>query len=1468
LKPENYKPGQGRAAACCIALVILQPLLFFRRVIINPTAHIPFDIEGFHLPLISYIAQCVRHGVAPLWDPYQHCGMPIHGDMQAQLFYPFTWLAILAGNHSQGRDLYYWVEWLDPLHMMLAGLFTLLLLRRLRIGWPAALLGASIYQLGGYFASQAQHLGAICTGAWLPLGILAVFELSERPRPRWIGIFALAIAMSLLSGFAAAAAVVAGAVLLVTAALLARREASPRALPALGAGFALAAAICSAQLIPLWRLSHASMASLRGNWYVEGGGLPLETLVSLIAPDHYHIFEWAAGYHLPYDFTFLYAYCGIAAVILCLLALFVQGNRGRMFLALTVASAFWMLGQHTPVYRVLFMRLPSFVRGALYAEFALMAFCFFAAVTAACVLDRIGGRLPRAALWAIVLLSSYDLIRTGSHRPMNTAEGGYKAEDSEYQSAGANRFLEKVRSLVHQTSPLERIDYMDGGFPQGIRGSEMIRIPTPDGDNPFILRRMLYLRRLFSNRNYWERQLPVHDIASPLLSMLNVGWLAARSPVAPADAVRAGLQLEDHVDGLYLYRRPQPLPRFFLVHRIRRSKGEDASFRMLSSALSAGAFQPAEEAIVEGIPADRDGLADGDVKVTLYSANRIHLRVTTGGPAYLVSSEIMYDGWQATVNGRAREILMTNGAFRGLPLAAGVNDVSMEYHPPGFALLLLLSVVALIVTGAAVAAGPRPEAPPVLAWARAGTRRARLVWAALITQRREEARWIALLMLATALFYWKILFTNQFSLLTESEGVTQAYSWLTYWISSIRHGALPLWDPYTLAGHSFAGEMQTAVFYPLHLLLALFPLDRNGLLSPFLYHVWIAFTHFLGACFMFALIRELGLSRFAAFVAGICFSMGGFVARMGWPHMLESSIWLPLIFLFLLRALRAARNRTALRNAAFAGLLLGLSILAGGLHVVLMQVLAIVAAAGYWAFLNRAAARRAAVVVGVIALAGFAAGAVQLLPSLEYSCGAVRFLGRSGALPASEKIPYDFLTDEMWPQGVAAMVVPFAYGGNIGGGEVDNPYLGVFPLLLAAAGIWRCWQNRWVRFFAVLAALAFLYSFGPFSPLHGVLYVLVPKLWMAREASRIVYLTDFSLAILTAFGMEALFSGDADPSVWPNWNRALAGVSIACALALFVPAVFVGPEVNPWIALSLVLIPVSGGLFRYAQRGSSRVVCLAIVALVMFDLGAFDWTARNKLETARTGIDHLTRLVSCRRVAQIFKWPTEPFRVEVEGDAPPNIGDAFGVQTISPAGATVPADYLRLAGDANLLNVRFRVAPASARQPGALYEDAAWKIYENPGALPRAWLVHQVFVETSAERAWQRVKSAGFDARRTAVVDGEAPVEPLAAGVDEGVQVSSFAPDRIEMEVRAESQALLVLSEMFDPGWRAKVNGRRVPTYRTDSGLRGVVVPKGQDHIVMEYAPAPVYAGGAWTVTSFLLGAALLMAARRGRDAE
>src|SRR5579859_1139872 len=393
---ESRPPWRDFANRCAslfaVLLLIAQPLVFFKDVLFNPQAHIPFDIEQFHLPLVTYIARCVRQGIFPFWDPYPYCGVPIHADIQAQLFYPPSWISIVLGNLSEGHKLYYWLEWQIPLHMILAGVFTFFLLRYLDASVPSALFGGTVYQLGGYFASQAQHLGAICCGAWLPLVLLCVWKLSPGISVRWVATLACGIALSFLAGFPAATVVVLGAAGLLGAALIVTRRANWQLFAALGCGGALGIGIAAVQLGPTYQLSRLSVAAMRSKWYVSGGGLHLHSLASLIVPNYYHIFTPfdPSLFKLPINFTFLYVYCGLITAALLAVALFLRRTPHlRMLFLLTVIAAIWMLGDSTPVYPFLFRRLPDLIRGALYAEFALMAFCMFAALTAAVTLERV-----------------------------------------------------------------------------------------------------------------------------------------------------------------------------------------------------------------------------------------------------------------------------------------------------------------------------------------------------------------------------------------------------------------------------------------------------------------------------------------------------------------------------------------------------------------------------------------------------------------------------------------------------------------------------------------------------------------------------------------------------------------------------------------------------------------------------------------------------------------------------------------------------------------------------------------------------------------------------------------------------------------------------------------------------------------------------------------------------------------------
>ncbi|MEQ8786715.1 MAG: hypothetical protein RIC55_10470 [Pirellulaceae bacterium] len=184
-----------------------------------------------------------------------------------------------------------------------------------------------------------------------------------------------------------------------------------------------------------------------------------------------------------------------------------------------------------------------------------------------------------------------------------------------------------------------------------------------------------------------------------------------------------------------------------------------------------------------------------------------------------------------------------------------------------------------------------------------------------------------------------------------------------------------------------------------------------------------------------------------------------------------------------------------------------------------------------------------------------------------------------------------------------------------------------------------------------------------------------------------------------------------------------------------------------------------------------------------------------------------------------------------------------------------------------------------------------------PGAFLRAWLVRDVEVMaplTSSEPAvvGRRTRDVFFpdltlrDLRHSAVVEpergaGDNSPALLAlrrlrpASVDDETsdvcRVVVDEPQRVEIEVVAQQEALLVLNDLYYPGWQAEIQAesqapRAAEILRTDRILRGVLVPSGRHRVAFVYRPRSFYLGALLSVvawTSLAVGALLVFWRRR-----
>jgi hypothetical protein len=286
------------------------------------------------------------------------------------------------------------------------------------------------------------------------------------------------------------------------------------------------------------------------------------------------------------------------------------------------------------------------------------------------------------------------------------------------------------------------------------------------------------------------------------------------------------------------------------------------------------------------------------------------------------------------------------------------------------------------------------------------------------------------------------------------------------------------------------------------------------------------------------------------------------------------------------------------------------------------------------------------------------------------------------------------------------------------------------------------------------------------------------------------------------------------------------------------------------------------------SRGHQGVTAgVVLVAIILVDLHAFNWTIASRAEARTRGRDDFGALLDARGVADFLKSRPGLFRVHFDGDLRPNIGDFYGIPTVDGKMATILRDlheHSDFQHYPDLLNIRYFIVGLRDIPKGAtpVYLDANWAVLESSEACPRAWLLHDFVVEPDRERVYARMKDPAFNPRRTAILS-QAPGSAVAQGTATNDQVvfDVYEPRRIEIRVHTEATALLVLSEMNYPGWDIRINGQIVPTYRADVMLRALVAPAGDSRVTMRYEPGSFLAGAILSVLTLVI--ALAMAARQ-----
>lgn len=772
---------------------------------------------------------------------------------------------------------------------------------------------------------------------------------------------------------------------------------------------------------------------------------------------------------------------------------------------------------------------------------------------------------------------------------------------------------------------------------------------------------------------------------------------------------------------------------------------------------------------------------------------------------------------------------------------------------------------------------------------------------------KKNAACISFLFLLTLAFFAEAVFTGNTFIARDTYlfyNPRQCYA-----AESMLSGVLPLWNPYVACGVPFHANLQSALFYPLSIIYHVLPFQQG-------FKYFIVLHYFLGAAFMFILMREWAASRKAALLAGIVFAFGGYLTSIqDNVAFLAAGIWLPLIlFCFHRSAVTGRLCYTILTGGCIAA-----QIFAGDASFFLLS--SFLSTALYAVYQSSTQTRGSTKkIVGALVLAwaiGLSLSAVQLIPFLEFAAHSHRFPGLSFA--QATKWSYH-------PLELLQFLIPYPFGTTVpitrwfGQLWLDTVYIGIFPLLLACLGLARD-KKKMHWFLAALVIINLILSFGAYTPLYKALHSIVPVFQMLQYPVKFLFLVGFALAVLAGRGLDLLFNTTGSRQKPGIRGLLLSGLIAALALALL--AVLARGE--QLYAAFLQVYPSGDYLKPLAQKqfyallsGLSlaligclffALLCLAarkkklppnILITVIFTVVAVDlWLAKPEdplisqavisRPSATATLLHrdqsLFRVYSLARFyvqsfSHLYNVPFDRSYQFLRESLRANLNMHEHIASVEeysemlnrsfydlflPVEAYFSQDtrnpellaYCRMLF--NLLNVKYIISPLPRPDLGfTLIADQPLYIYKNEQVLPRAFFPQQVETFSTAGEVLARMQQPGFDPKRTACFvsqqqEGGALSSP-ESGQDSTSEItwSAYASQQSSLTTDRQQPGLLVVSDSFYPGWKAFVDGTEAPLLKVNYFMRGIIVDKGRHQVLFVFQP-PSFTLGCWISALVLL---------------
>lgn len=613
---------------------------------------------------------------------------------------------------------------------------------------------------------------------------------------------------------------------------------------------------------------------------------------------------------------------------------------------------------------------------------------------------------------------------------------------------------------------------------------------------------------------------------------------------------------------------------------------------------------------------------------------------------------------------------------------------------------------------------------------------------------------------------------------------------------------------------------------------------------------------------MYALARYFMHSGFAALFSSLAYMYSGFmVGHTEHVTMIEVMAWMPLIFLYLEKAF----SQEKLVYAAYAGLFLGISILAGHPQTSHAMGCFLVAYSFYRGLSLYLKTRNRKIILfcfyalAVCFVLGASLSAIQLLPTYEVTQEAAR--GKPVSLAVAEaggQLALKDMISTILPNYFGALAGPFW-------GEIDISqhilYVGIISILLMGIAIVFDRKRPGVGFLSVMALMSLLLAMGTNGPLFTFFYSYIPGFHYFRGPVHTVFLYMFCASLLAGFGVNVLIA----QSFRKKYVAIYLSCFVLCCITLYSigknpPDVFRDAGLNnihkEFILASALVISAIILILVTIKFPKYKLFFLSILLLLSFgDLYLHFFNATTIAVKANPGIYEApppiinslranagiqtsnlpgTQLNASEIENGLFRLYTKP--EGIAGTVAVGINRAmtfrsFLVEGFEPLELQRHRTLLTELSKRNLTNL-LKITASKY-----LIDYNTGKVQLYPTALPRAFIVFNARFIENDDQILERLSINDPSSEVLLSARGNDILGQDAVPSSWSVNIPHYEKNRAVLATHSNQDGFLVLSDTFFPGWHARIDGKETPIFRANYDFRAIVLPKGDHEVIFEYHP-------------------------------